>query len=208
MVAGLVDREALVRRGQVLSRVTLAYNAAEGIAALAAGMVAGSIALVGFGIDSVIEVVSSVTALWRLRSDADHETRERTERVAVRIIGGSLIALALYVAIDAAHALLTHETPRKTAAGVVIAALSVAIMPLLARAKRRVANALASRALSKDATQTDLCAYLSAILLGGLLLNAMFGWWWADPIAALGMSPIIAREGLEAVRRKELCDHC
>ena len=208
MAADVVARDALVRRGQVLSRVTLAYNAAEGIAALAAGTVAGSIALIGFGIDSVIEVASSVTALWRLRADADHETRERTERVAVRIIGGSLLALALYVAIDATHALWTRETPRKTAAGVVIAALSVAIMPLLARAKRRVANALASRALSKDATQTDLCAYLSAILLGGLLLNAMFGWWWADPIAALAMSPIIAKEGLEAVRRKERCDQC
>jgi divalent metal cation (Fe/Co/Zn/Cd) transporter len=208
VVSNVVAREALVRRGQVLSRVTLGYNAAEGVAALAAGTVAGSIALVGFGIDSVIEVASSVTALWRLRSDADHEARERTERIAVRIIGGSLLALALYVSYDATHALWTRETPRKTVAGVVIAALSVAIMPLLARAKRRVANALTSRALSKDATQTDLCAYLSAIVLGGLLLNAMFGWWWADPVAALAMAPIIAKEGLEAIRGKDGCDQC
>jgi divalent metal cation (Fe/Co/Zn/Cd) transporter len=203
-----VARNILVRRGQVLSRVTLGYNAAEGIAALVAGSVAGSVALVGFGIDSVIEVASSVTALWRLRSDADHGARERTERIAVRIIGGSLVALALYVAADAAHALWARDTPRRTVVGVVIAALSVTIMPLLARAKRRVAVALASRALSKDATQTDLCAYLSAIVLGGLLLNAVFGWWWADPVAALAMSPIIAKEGVDALRRKEVCNEC
>jgi divalent metal cation (Fe/Co/Zn/Cd) transporter len=203
-----VARNILVRRGQLLSRVTLAYNAAEGIAALIAGSVAGSVALVGFGIDSVIEVPSSVTALWRLRSDADPGARERTERIAVRIIGESLVALALYVAADATHALWTRATPLRTIVGIVISALSVTIMPLLARAKRRVAIALGSRALSKDATQTDLCAYLSAIVLGGLLLNAVFGWWWADPVAALAMSPIIAKEGLDALRRKEMCNEC
>jgi divalent metal cation (Fe/Co/Zn/Cd) transporter len=202
------ERGAAVRRGIMLSRLTLAYNAAEGIAALVAGGLAGSIALVGFGVDSVIEVVSSVASLWRLHSDLDPTRRAAAERRTRQIIGMSFLALALYIAHGAAHALLDHEIPRRTVPGTLIAALSVIVMPLLARAKRRVATTLGSRALRADATQTDLCAYLSAILLIGLALNVTLGWWWSDPIAALIMSPIIAQAGFEALRGEPSCDDC
>lgn len=203
-----LDRAALVRRGQWLSRLTLAYNSLEGVAAVVAGAMAGSVSLVGFGIDSVIEVASSAAALWRLRSDKHDEKRERSERITLRIVGLSFIALAFYVALDAARALWKHEPPERTVPGIVIAALSVIVMPLLARQKRAVAVGLGSRALEADATQTDLCMYLSAIVLVGLLLNAIFGWWWADPVAALIMVPIIAKEGVEGVRGEKSCDDC
>ncbi len=202
------ERATFVKRGKLLSRVTLAYNSAEGVAAIVTGALAGSVALMGFGIDSVIEVVSSVAALRRLGADADAEQRARAERLSLRIIGACFIALALYIALEAGHALLTHDVPRRTIPGIIVAAMSVVIMPLLARAKRRVAVGLGSRALAADATQTDLCMYLSAILLCGLLLNALAGWWWADPVAALVMVPIIAREGLEGLRGEDGCDDC
>ena len=200
-------RAKLVRRSQRLSRITLLYNSVEGIVSIAAGVMAGSVALVGFGMDSVIEVVASLTALWRLEGDADLGRREHAERTALRIIGSSFLALACYVLADAGYALFTHEVPEKSIAGLVITTLSVVIMPLLSRAKRRIAVALGSRALSADATQTSLCAYLSAIALVGILLNAVLGWWWADPVAALAMVPIIAREGIEGWRG-EPCDDC
>jgi divalent metal cation (Fe/Co/Zn/Cd) transporter len=199
------DRPALVRRGRALSYATLGYNVFEGIASLVAGALAGSIALVGFGIDSLIEVTSSVAALWRLRADLDPARREQVERTSLRVIGAGFLALAAYVFADAAHALWTRELPEESLAGIIITSLSVVIMPLLARAKRRVAIALGSRSLRADAAQTDLCMYLSAIVLGGLALNAVLGWWWADPVAALLMTPIIAREGVEALRPE---DHC
>jgi divalent metal cation (Fe/Co/Zn/Cd) transporter len=201
-------RAALVRRGQWLSRITLVYNVAEGLAAIITGLLAGSVALVGFGIDSGIEVVSSGAALWRLRADFDAVQRERIERASRRTIGACFVALALYVAADAGHALWMHEAPSKTVPGIIVAALSVIVMPLLARRKRRVAIGLGSRALGADAMQTDLCMYLSAIVLVGLVLNALFGWWWADPVAALAMTPIIAREGIEGLRGEQACDDC
>jgi divalent metal cation (Fe/Co/Zn/Cd) transporter len=190
----------------VLSRITLAYNAIEGILSIGAGLLAGSIALVGFGVDSVIEVASSVASLFRLRRDADVARRAHAERLTLRIVGWSFLALAAYVAVDAGHALYGREVPEKSIPGLVITVLSVIIMPLLARAKRRVADALGSRALKADATQTNLCAYLSVIVLLGLLLNVALGWWWADPVAALVMVPIIAKEGLEGVRGEAPCD--
>lgn len=202
------QRAALVRRGQGLSRATLAYNCLEGIASIVAGAIAGSISLVGFGIDSVIEVASSVAALWRLRADADPAARERAERITVRTIGGLFLALALYILVDAGGALILREPPERSVPGIVIAALSVVIMPMLARAKRRVAAALGSRALNADATQTSLCTWLSAIVLVGLGLNALFGWWWADPVAAICMIPIIAKEGVEGLRGEEHCEDC
>lgn len=202
------ERAVLVRRGQRLSRITLAYNTGEGLAAIITGALAGSVALVGFGIDSVIEVVSSAAALWRLRTDVDTNRRERAERLSLRIIGACFVGLAVYIAIDAAHALWAREAPAKTIPGIVVASLSVVIMPLLARGKRRVAAGLQSRALHADATQTDLCMYLSAIVLAGLALNALFGWWWADPVAALTMTPIVAREGIEDLRGEQACDDC
>ena len=201
-------RAVLVRRGQVYSRITLAYNTCEGAAAIITGLMAGSIALVGFGLDSLIEVVSSGAALWRLRSDVDVARREHSERTALRIIGICFLALALYILVDASHALWAHAVPERTVPGMVVAGLSVIIMPLLARGKRRAARGLGSRALEADATQTDLCLYLSAIVLVGLALNTALGWWWADPVAALAMVPIIVREGIEGLRGEVCCDSC
>ncbi|MEO8879205.1 MAG: cation transporter, partial [Gemmatimonadaceae bacterium] len=201
-------RARLVRRGRTLSYVTLGYNVGEGAAAIIAGALAGSVALVGFGIDSLIEVTSSVAALWRFRADFDPDRRERVERLSLRAIGACFLALSAYLVVDAGFALWMHEAPRQTLSGMVIAALSVVIMPILARAKRKVAVGLGSRALRADAMQTNLCMYLSAIVLGGLALNTIFGWWWADAVAALVMTPIVAREGFEGLRDNKVCDAC
>ena len=202
------ERAGLVRRGQLLSRVSLAYNSLEGILSIVVGAMAGSVSLVGFGADSVIEVSSSVAALWRLRADADPVRRARVETVTSRIIGLSFLALAVYIVVDAGRALYLHEPPERTIVGIVIAAASVLVMPILARAKRRIGVTLGSRALTADAMQTSLCTWLSAIVLIGLGLNALFGWWWADPIAALCMTPIIAKEGVEGLRGEDSCDDC
>jgi divalent metal cation (Fe/Co/Zn/Cd) transporter len=191
------DRGALVRRGLILNYLTIGYNSLEAIVALGAGILSGSVALVGFGVDSVIELAASVAAQWRLRSDADERRREHIERITLAAIGWSFLALAAYVAVDSGMTLWRAERPEPSAVGVVILVLSVVIMPVLARAKRQVGAALQSRALVADAAQTSLCAYLSVIALAGVALNALLGWWWADPLAALAMVPIIAKEGLE-----------
>lgn len=210
VTAGTVapDRAALVRRGLRLNYLTLGYNVLEAGVALAAGLTAGSVSLVGFGIDSVVEVTASVAAQWRLRADVDIARRARAERRTHQVVGVSFLALAAWVAYEAAETLWTREAPARTVAGVVILALSVAVMPLLARAKRRVAHALGSGALRAEATQTALCAYLSVIALTGVALNALLGWWWADPTAALAMTPIIAKEGLEGLRGQPTCTDC
>ena len=202
------SRPALVRRGLWLNYATISYNAIEALVSLAAGIMAGSVTLVGFGIDSVIEVTASGAAQWRLRADLDHERRERVERITLRLIGWSFLALAAYVAVDSVASLATRDRPERSILGTSILALSVVVMPVLARAKRRVARALASAALEADATQTSLCAYLSVIALVGVALNALVGWWWCDPVAALAMVPIIAKEGVEGVRRRPQCDDC
>ena len=203
-----VTRATLVRRGLRLNYATIAYNVLEAVASLAAGIMAGSVALVGFGIDSVIEVTASGAAQWRLRADVDHADRERVERVTLRVIGWSFLALAAYVAVDSAMSLWYREHPDRSAVGMVILALSVIVMPVLARAKRRIARALGSAALEADATQTSLCAYLSVIALAGVASNAIAGWWWCDPAAALVMVPIIVKEGVEGVRAKPHCGTC
>ena len=201
-----VERASLVRRGQLLSWVTLGYNTLEGVIAVGAGVMAGSIALVGFGFDSLIEVAASVAALWRLGADVDLAERERAERLTLRIVGFLFIALALYVGLDAAKTLMRHEAPDESTVGIVLAAASLIVMPLLARAKRNVAISLGSSALRSEAQQTQLCTYLSGILLGGLVLNALFGMWWADPLAALIMVLIIGKEGVEALRGHDACN--
>jgi divalent metal cation (Fe/Co/Zn/Cd) transporter len=198
---------ALVRRGLLLSDATLVYNCLEGIIAILAGLAAGSIALVGFGADSLIEVTASITAIWRLRSDSDTSRRERSERISLRIVGILFLALAAYVAADALQSIITRQAPDASPVGLVLAIASLIVMPLLANAKRKVAVAMGSGALAAESRQTMLCTYLSAILLGGLILNAALGWWWADPVAALVMVPIIAREGIDAVRGRA-CDEC
>lgn len=195
-----LQHRALIRRGLWLNAASLLYNALEGIIALVAGLLAGSVALVGFGADSMIEVTASVAAQWRLRAHFDPLRRERVEGNTVRIIGWCFLLLALYVAYDSIRSLVLQERPSESNVGIALTALSVLIMPLLARAKRRVAMDVGSRALVAEARQTSLCAYLSAIVLGGLALNAVLGWWWADPVAALFMVPIIAKEGFDGLR--------
>jgi len=208
LIAG-IEREGLVRRGQQLSWLTLGYNSVEGFVAIGAGLLAGSIALVGFGFDSAIELAASGAALWRLHADVNPIERERAELLTLKVVGVLFLGLALYVTLDAANALLKREAPDESTVGIVLAAASLVVMPLLARAKRKVAIALGSRALRAESQQTQLCTYLSAILLGGLTLNALFGWWWADPAAALVMVPVIGREGIEALRGHDTCcDDC
>jgi divalent metal cation (Fe/Co/Zn/Cd) transporter len=188
------------RRGRSLEYLTIGWNSLEAIAALGAGFLAGSIALVGFGFDSVIESLSGAVLLWRLFAG------EERERLALRLVGASFLILAAYIGFDAVKSLVLSEPPEASYLGIAIAALSLVVMPVLARAKRRVAASLNSRAMLADSRQTDICAYLSAILLGGLVLNALFGWWWADPAAALVMLPIIVKEGIEGLRGETCCD--
>ena len=156
----------------------------------------------GFGFDSLIEVTSGAALLWRLHIDHDDSRREEREKRALQIVGVSFLALSAYVAYDALTTLLSREAPERSVPGIVIAVLSLIVMPLLARAKRKVARSIGSAAMTADAKQTELCTYLSAILLGGLVLNAAFGFWWADPVAALIMVPIIGKEGIEALQGK------
>jgi divalent metal cation (Fe/Co/Zn/Cd) transporter len=198
-------RARLIRRGLRLNYTTIGYNLLEAVASIIAGILAGSVALVGFGVDSAIEVTAALAAQWRLRSDLDPARRERAERITLQVIGWSFLALAAYVLYDSGRTLWLRERPERSVAGIVILMLSVVVMPLLARAKRRVAHGLASRALEADARQTSLCAYLSVIALAGVALNGLAGWWWADPVSALAMVPIIVREGLEGIRGEECC---
>lgn len=204
---GAEERRAQIRRGQILEYFTVGYNSLEGVIAIGAGIIAGSIALVGFGFDSAIEVISGLALLWRLYGDADESRRERMEQRALRIVGVSFFLLGAYVTFDAVKSLVLREAPQESIVGIVLATVSVVVMPLLVRAKRRVARSIGSAALDADATQTQICTYLSAILLGGLLLNAVAGWWWADPLAALVMVPVIVKEGWEAIRGKP-CSDC
>lgn len=188
------------RRGRWLAYATIGWNSLEAVIAVAAGMFAGSIALVGFGFDSVIEVSSGIVILWRLAGSAERE------RIAHRLVGISFIALAIYVSYEAIESLALAQEPVASYSGIVIAALSLIVMPVLAREKRKVAARLQSSAMRADSRQTDICAYLSAILLVGLGLNAAFGWWWADPVAGLIMTPIIVKEGIDGLRGKTCCD--
>ena len=201
-----IDRASAVRRGKRLEYATVSYNSMEGLIGIGAGLVAGSIALVGFGFDSIIEVTSGAVLLWRLHADVDPARRERAEAVSVRIVGICFLVLALYIAYDSVRMLLLREAPERSLPGIALAIASLLVMPILARAKRRVARIIASNALAADAKQTELCMYLSAILLGGLVLNATFGWWWADPAAGLLMIPIVLREGLNGLKGRSCCD--
>lgn len=198
------ERARHLKRGRRLEYFTLSWNLIEAVVAVGAGWLAGSIALVGFGVDSLIECTSGAILLWRLASRGHDESREP---LALRLVGISFLLLAAYVCFAALKALIAGESPEASVVGIVLSALSLIVMPLLARAKRRVAADISSNAMVADSRQTDLCAYLSAILLGGLALNALFGWWWADPVAGLIMVPIIAREGFKAWRG-ETCEEC
>jgi divalent metal cation (Fe/Co/Zn/Cd) transporter len=198
-------RTRAIKLGRALQYLTIAWNSGECLVALAAGFVAGSIALVGFGFDSAVEVTSGLAALWRLRNEADEAGREAAERCTLTIIGLCFLLLAAYVLCDAAIVLIERRPPDHSRVGIVLAALSMIVMPLLVRSKRRIATRLGSGALEAEARQTQVCAYLSAILLAGLGLHAGLGWWWSDPVAGLLMVPLIAKEGWEALKGRTCC---
>ncbi len=202
----VINREDIVLRGKRLEHFTIAWNSLEGLVALIAGAMAGSISLVGFGIDSFIEVTSGAALLWRMSVDPDAESRERNEKLSLRIVGACFIALAAYVLYESISDLVTRKAPQHSLPGIILACVSLVVMPILSRAKKRVGTELGSRAMRADARQTDFCVYLSAILLAGLVLNAALGWWWADPASALVMTPIIAKEGFEALKGEPHCE--
>jgi divalent metal cation (Fe/Co/Zn/Cd) transporter len=202
-----LQRTAVVRHGRRLEYFTIAWNALEGLVAVVAGAIVGSISLVGFGIDSFIEVTSGAVLLWRMSVDAEVQDRELNERRALRIVGVCFLLLAAYIAYESVLDLWSRRAPEHSIPGTVLACVSLVVMPLLSRAKRKVGRALGSAALHADAKQTEFCTYLSAILLLGLLANAFLGLWWADPVAALIMVPIVAKEGIEGLQGKA-CDEC
>lgn len=202
------SRQAVVRRGIRLQYFTIIYNCLEGFISIVAGLLAGSVSLIGFGFDSLIEVSSGTVVLWRLRRDHQWAQREADDQKTLRIVGWCFLALAIYILYDSGSTLIHQEPPERSIPGIILAAVSIVIMPLLAAAKRRVAAEIGSAAVKADARQTDFCTYLSAVLLCGLGLNALFGWWWADPIAALIMVPIIAKEGFQSLKGKPCCDAC
>lgn len=203
----ILERAAVVRRGRRLEHFTIGWNTLEGLVAVAAGTIAGSISLVGFGIDSFIEVTSGAALLWRMSVDQDVHGREKNERRALKVVGACFLALAAYIAYQSATDLWSKRASEHSIPGIVLACASLVVMPLLSRAKRRIGRALGSAAMHADAKQTEFCTYLSAILLAGLLLNALFGLWWADPAAGLVMVPIIAKEAIEGLQGKA-CDEC
>ena len=185
-----------------LAWATIAWNVVEAVVAIAAGTAASSIALVGFGLDSTVEVMSAVVIVWQFRGLA-----EDRERRALKLIAVSFFALAAYVGMQAIVDLLRRSEPQSSAVGIGLAIASLIVMPILARAKRLNGNAMGSATVVADSNQTKLCAYLSAILLAGLILNATAGWWWADPVAAMGIAALAVNEGRRAWRG-ETCDDC
>ena len=201
-----LDRQPVTRRGKQLEYFTIAWNSLEGLVALIAGPLAGSISLMGFGIDSFIEVTSGGVLLWRMSVDADVRKRERREKLSLRIVGACFLVLAAYVGYESISDLAGRKAPEHSIPGIILACVSLVVMPLLSRAKKKVGNELGSAAMHADAKQTDFCVYLSAILLLGLVLNAALGWWWADPVSALIMVPLIAKEGVEAMNGETCCD--
>ncbi|MGK5533827.1 cation transporter, partial [Streptomyces sp. URMC 129] len=197
-------REPLAHRIRLLTAATITYNVVEAAVALTAGTLASSTALIGFGLDSVIEVSSAAAVAWQFSSH-DHAVREARERTTLRIIAASFFALAAYVAVDAVRAVAGDGEADRSVTGIVLAALSLAVMPFLSAAQRRAGRALGSASAVADSRQTLLCTYLSAVLLCGLVLNATLGWSWADPIAALIIAAIAVKEGHSAWHGKGCC---
>jgi len=196
-------RPALIRRGLLLEYLTVGWNVLEGLIAILAGVASGSIALIAFGVDSVVETISGVVLIWRLRAeergDLDEDGVERVERRAERLVGVAFLILAGYVGVESVRTLLAAEAPEPSSIGIILTAVSIGVMLWLARAKRETGEALGSRALIADSRQTRACWYLSAVTLAGLALNALLGWWWADPVAALAIGVLLVREGREAL---------
>jgi divalent metal cation (Fe/Co/Zn/Cd) transporter len=201
-------RRGLLEHALRLEYLTVGWNVVEGVIAIAAALAAGSVALLGFGIDSFVESASGAVLIWRLRAEeagSDHEAIESLEKRALKLVGGSLFLLATFVFLKAGWSLVQQERPEASAVGIAVTAISIGVMWWLARAKRVTAAALGSRALEADAFQTTACWWLSIIVLIGIGANALLGWWWADPVAAIGMCYFLVREGREAWEG-ELCD--
>ena len=206
--ANPLERRTLLRRGVWLEYITVGWNIVEGVVAVSAGVLARSPALIGFGVDSFVESVSGTVLIWRLRAELhgaeeDGERFERIEHRAERIVGASFLLLAAYVGFEAVTSLLGREEPAASPIGIALTALSIVVMLWLARAKRQTGEALGSRALIADSKQTYACWYLSFTTLAGLALNALFGLWWADPIAALAICVFLVREGIEAINGED-----
>jgi len=195
------DRGRLGRRAQLLAGASVTYNVLEAVVAITAGAVAGSVALVGFGLDSLVEVSSGLVILWQFR----HRLPETRERQALRLIGVSFFALAAYVTIESLRALSSDARPDASPIGIALAATSLLVMPFLSWAQRRTGRALGSGSVVADSKQTLLCTYLSAVLLVGLVLNATLGWSWADPLAGLVIAAVALKEGVEAWRGDACC---
>jgi divalent metal cation (Fe/Co/Zn/Cd) transporter len=209
MTTGTTDRHAQLTRARRLAEFTVGWNVAEGVVAIAAAVTAGSRALIGFGLDSVVESISATVLLWRLGAEIrDPERADRVERIAARAIGVSFLVLATVVATESIRSLAGQHEPDASPVGIALTAISLVVMPLLATRKRNLAVALHSHAAHADSTQTWACAWLSAVVLAGLALNAGLGWWWADPIAALGVVALLLREGREALTADRLDDCC
>jgi len=207
--ADVGGRTRLIRRALSLEYLTVGWNLVEGIVAIAAALAAGSVALLGFGIDSFVETGSGSVLIWRLlaeRGARDGEAVEHVERRAQRLVALSLVGLAGFVVLDSGWTLLRGDRPEASPVGIAVTAISLGVMWWLARAKRRTAIALGSRAMEADAFQTTACWWLSLTALGGIGLNALFGWWWADPLAALAMTYFLLREARESWRGEECCD--
>lgn len=197
----LTDRAALGRRAKLLAMLSVVYNVVEGAIAITAGIAAGSVALVGFGLDSAVEVSSGLIILWQF----SHRIPESRERQALRLLAVSFFALAAYVGFESVRALVTGAAADHSRVGIGLAIASLIIMPFISYAQRRTGRALGSNAVYADGTQTLLCTYLSAVLLIGLVLNATLGWAWADPVAGLVIAAVAVREGLEAWRGEGCC---
>ncbi|MEO5853591.1 MAG: cation transporter [Nocardioides sp.] len=200
-VLGAQARADLGRRARLLAGASVAYNVVEAVVAITAGLVAGSVALVGFGLDSVVEVSSGLIILWQFR----HPLPQSRERQALRMMSLSFFALAGYVAVESVRSLVTGHSADPSPVGIGLAAASLLVMPFLSWAQRRTGRALGSNAVVADSTQTLLCTYLSAVLLVGLVLNATLGWSWADPIAGLVIAAVAVREGRQAWRGEGCC---
>lgn len=201
-------RTAAVRRARWLNAATIGWNTVEGVVAVSAGLVAGSVSLVGFGFDSTIEVSAALVLTWRLHQERHGGCMQTSDRRATRAIAVSFVVLAVYVGVESLRDLLGATRPDASAVGIVMAALSLAVMPFLARAKRALAPALGSAAAVADAKQTNLCALLSAILLAGLGANAALGWWWADPLAGVGIATLALIEARRTWTADSLEDTC